>query len=228
MGAQIILATHDLSGRNVAQIIDTKGLNHDETVKEAIDYGYVVGKAEVVSGIAKGTLKAMKDGVEKDGNGRKIDEYFSLQPSIRGRLEDPTDPVTQGKVVVELIARALKQLKIDTSDWTILIEGSNGAFSINVVSTGEKSGEVLVGEDIHLNGIGLILGENDSVSWKVLETEVEGTIAASKLTSDWTRITATGDALAELNDPANNGKTIVFTVKINGKRAVKTAILKVA
>lgn len=228
MGAQIILATHDLNGKNVAQIIDTKGLGNDETIKEAIDQGFVVGKAEVISGIAKGVLKAMKDGVEKDGNGRKIDEYFSLQPSARGRIEDPTDPITSAKIVVELIARALKQLKLDTSDWSILIEGSNGAFSINVVSTGEKSGEVTVGEDVHLNGIGLILDEGDTVSWKVLETGVEGTVAPEKLTSDWSRITVTGDALAELDNPANNGKTIAFMAKINGKRAVKTAILKVA
>lgn len=227
MGAQIILATHDLNGKHVAQIVNPKTIGNDDTIKEAIKGGYVVGKAEGIAGMVKSVMKAMKEGVEKDGNGRKIDEYFSLQPYAYGKLDDPTDNLDPKKIVIELVARALKKLKLDTSDWTILIEGSNGAFSINVVSTGEKSGEVVVGEEVHINGIGLIVGETDEVSWSVPGTSHAGVVAAEKVSSDYTRITVAGDALAELDDPSLNGQTIVFTAKINGKRAVKSAILKV-
>ena len=43
-----------------------------------------------------------------------------------------------------------------------------------------------------------------------------------------TRLTVAGEALAELNAPEFNGKTIVFDLRVGTNRGIKAAILVVA
>ena len=123
-------------------------------------------------------------------------------------------------------ARMLKEFKVDTTQWSFIVEGSTGTFTIEVVTTGEKLGEIVLGEDVKLNGKGLAMGEGDSVSWSVPETGESGTVGASSITSDATRITIGRDGLHELFVSANDGKTIVFTARIGGKKSVKSATMK--
>ena len=58
MGATIKITTHVLRDRRVGQIVENPGLDSDATVQEAIDYGYVVGKKEVIKAQAEGVLEA--------------------------------------------------------------------------------------------------------------------------------------------------------------------------
>ena len=52
----------------------------------------------------------MAVGIQKDGNGRKINEFISLQPYAKCHLDDPTDPVTKENCRVRII---------DPSDFTL-------------------------------------------------------------------------------------------------------------
>ena len=70
------------------------------------------------------------------------------------------------------------------------------------------------------------MGAGDTVSWSVPETGLSGTVGASFITSDATRITIARDGLQELFDAANDGKTVVFTVRIGNKKSVKSATMK--
>ena len=225
MGAKINITTHMLGDKRVGTIEGQKTLSNDETIAEAIDYGYVVGKKELVSQSVKGVLKAMADGVSKDGNGRKIDEYLSLQAYAKGRLDDITDDIDRDKLDVRLVARALKELKPDVSGWSFIVEGTTTSdMNLTSITTGETVGVIRVGEAVDINGFGL--SADYEVGWKVSETGKSGTVAAAKVTGDWTRLTIAGDALAELNTSEYDGKTIVFTVRNGTKFAKKSAELK--
>lgn len=228
MGAQVTVTTSLLNGKLVPRIVDPKGLGEKETISEALDYGFVLGKPEQIAYNCKGVLKSMVNGVSKDGCGRKIDEFFSLQPYAGGRLDDVTDDIDRSKVSVTVRARALKRLRLDTSDWNVVLEGTTGNLVINAISTGERTGEILVGGAVGVNGFGLRLGEGDTVRWSVPGTDRSGLVPASMVESDMTRLTVAGEALAELNAPEFNGKTIVFDLRVGTNRGIKSAILAVA
>lgn len=223
---KIKIQTHDLNGRQVGQIVDLETLDSNATLKEAIEYGYVTGKQPVLASILEGVLRAMVDGIQKDGNGRKIDDYLSLNAYLRGRLEDICDEVNKKTAKVSLRARMLKEFTVDTDGWSFVVEGATGTFQIEVITTGEKVGEVFLGKNILLNGKNLTLGEGDTVSYTVPETGLERTVGASYIESNASRITIARDGLQELFDAENDGKTVVFSVRIGNKLARKSAIMR--
>ena len=227
MGAIVKVTTSSLGGNVVAHVDNPKTLSNNETIDEAISLGYVKGDRTQIGYNAKGVLKAMIKGISKDGNGRKIDEMFSVQPYTQGRLDDVTDDITKEKVTVVARARALKELKLDDSDWTVTVEGTTGNLRISSITTGESSGVITVGEAIAINGFGLALSEGDSVKWSVTGTDKSGTVASEHLSGDMTRLNIAAAALAELASAEYNGKTIVWTLKIGGNLGVKSAVLEV-
>ena len=223
---QMKVATGVLNGRRVGHFVDLVTLGSAETLKEALDYGYVTGKQSSLAATAEGVFKAMIDGLRKDGNGRKIDDFLSINAFARGSLKDICDELTKANVKVSARARMLKEFKVDTTAWSFVFEGSTGTFIIEVITTGEKLGEIVLGENVKLNGKELAMGEGDTVSWSVPETGLSGTVASAFVTSDATRITIARDGLQELFESANDGKTVVFTVRIGDKKAVKAATMK--
>lgn len=228
MGAKLKIATSLLGDSRVGQIVDNPGLDSDATIKEAIDYGYVVGKPDAIKTLVNGVLKAMKRGIETDGNGRKIDEVFSLQPYAVGSLADVTDPVTKDRIGAVVRARMLKQMKLADGVFTFIIEGATGTLRITVITTGEEEGVIVLGEETQINGFDLEMKEGDKITYVIPETGVTGEIDRSLATSSNSRITLAASALAALaDDPANNGRDIVFTAVIGGKKVVKAAALRV-
>ena len=223
---RIKIQTHDLAGRQVGRIVDLETLDSTATLKEAIDYGYVTGKQPVLASVLEGVLKAMVDGVKKDGNGRKIDEFLSINAFLRGRLEDICDEINRKTAKVSLRARMLKEFVVDTSNWSFVVEGATGTFQIEVITTGEKVGEIYLGGNVLLNGKNLTMGEGDTVKYLVPETGLERTVGANYITSDASRITIARDGVQELFDASNDGKTVVFTVRIGNKIARKSAIMR--
>jgi len=229
MAANMTVVTSLLRGRRIGRFATRKTLTNDETVQEAIDGGYVVGKKESIGANAKGVLRAMAMGIQKDGNGRKVNEFVSLQPYAKCYLEDPTDSVTKDNCRVRVAARVLKEMQPDTSDWSFALEGaSSDTVNISTVTTGEEVGVVVIGENVELNGFGLSMGSGDTLKWSVVGTEKTGTVAAAKISSAWTRITVTGDALSELDSAAYAGKTIVFVLKVGNATVSKSATIAIA
>jgi len=228
MSARMTVATSLLNGRRIGHFTSVKTLTNDETIQEAIDGGYVVGKKEAIGSTAKGVLRGMVAGIQKDGNGRKVNEFISIQPFAKCFLPDPTDSVSKDNCKVRLVARALKEMKPDTTNWSFAVEGaSSDTLNISTITTGEVVGEIVVGENIDLNGFGLAMGTGDTLKWAVPGSAKSGTVAAAKITSSWTRITVLGDALSELASAAYDGALIVFTLKIGSKTVVKSATLRV-
>ena len=171
-------------------------------------------------------MKAALDGVKRDGDGRKIDGYLSINAWPKGRIADVTDEVAKSDIKVALRARMLKEFKVNPSNFTIVVEGSTGTFAIQSITTGETLGVIHLGEDVLMNGNDLAMGEGDGVSWTVPVTGASGTVAPEFVTSDIGRITIARDGLRELFDAANDGKAVAFTVRIGGRKAVKSAEMK--
>ena len=228
MGANITISTNMLGEHLVAAKNEEKVLDTNATVNEAIDYGYVMGKPAQIEYNVKGVLKAMVSGISKDANGRKLDSLFSIQPVVKGRGDDICDDIKLDELKVNARARALNGLKIDTSDWSVTVEGSTGNLTLNTVSSGIETGKITPTLDVNLNGFGLSLGDDDSVTYSVPELGVSGTIDSALITSEWTRLTIDKTAFSELTTSEYNGKKIVFKVKIGNNVGIKSAIIDLA
>ena len=228
MGSVICkVAAHQLGDKTVGRIVGLKTLGDAEIVDEALRKAYVSGQANVILGNFCGVMKSMTDSSRRDGNGRKIDSFCSIQPWIKGRLEDPTDPLDKSKVKVVLRARALKEMGIDVSNWTFVIEGTTGVVIVHAISTGETVGEIVLGEQVHVTGKELAMGEGDTVSWSIPEAGRHGSVNPTKVTSDATRIILAADAFSGIvPGPELDGKTMVLTFTIGNRKAVKSAVLR--
>lgn len=224
--AQIKIATSILNGRRVGRIVDNQSLDGDATVKEALDYGYVVGKPTSIVAEAQGVLKAMIDGVQRDGNGRKIDGYLSVNPFLKGLLADVTDDFDSASCKAVVRARMLKEFNVDTDDWSFIIEGATGTFQIDSITTGEILNEIFSGEAVAVNGSRFNEGDAPIVGWKLPSGET-GTVAAGHVAHDATRITVAAEGLADLYAAGTDGDDVTFTVKIGNKVAIKTATFRV-
>ena len=109
---QMKVATHVLNGRRVGYFVDLVTLGSAETLKEALDYGYVTGKESSLTAVAEGVCKAMIDGIRKDGNGRKIDDFISINAFAKGSLKDICDELTRANARVSVRARRLFYFRI--------------------------------------------------------------------------------------------------------------------
>lgn len=228
MGAKIKIQVFDLNGHKVGRIIDQKTLDSDATLKEALSYGYVVGQIPAIASSTGGVLHSMIDSIQRDGNGRKIDDYISLNAYAKGSIKEMTDAYEAKNVVVR--AQMLKefQSKVDPSKFKILIEGAAGTFLIETVSTGEESGVVVLDEDLFLNGNNFAFNpaDGDKLTFSVPDTGVEGEVDAQYVTCTPTRITVLRDGLQEMVDSRHDGKEVIFTLKIHGKIAKKIAVMR--
>ena len=216
--------THTLGDQLVGQFTEEDGLDTDATLGEALEYGFVTSiQKEALLAQIQGVFKAIVRGIETDGNGRKIDGYVSINPFARGRLDDICDEYTAEIAKVVAIARMLKELDIDTSDWSFVIEGSVGSVVVNVVTTGEEVGVVRSGEDIMINGLHL---SGASVGFELPDGHHYG-IASEYVTSDETRVTIDKDGLADLAAHAADGDIVKFKVTVGNSIGYKSAVYRV-
>jgi len=229
MGAKMKVQTHLLGDKRVGSFVDLKSLDTAATVKEAIDKGYVVGKQDLVVSTVSGVVRSMVAGISRDGDGRKVDGIVSLQPSIRCKLADSCEPVTKDSVEAKVRARVLKEGQVDTAGWSFAVEGSTGSLDIQSITTGEVMDEVVIGEAIDFNGTDVNLPASATMSWTATDgTQVKtGEIAAAQRTCTANRITTAANVLASLTGETWEDKTIVFTITSGGKKAVKSATLRV-
>ena len=188
---------------------------------------YVTGKASVIEGLVKAVFKAMSDGIQKDGKGRAIDEYVSINAFPKGGyMADACDELDRSTLKVNLRAMMLKEFKVDASTWSFIFGNEVINFLLESITTGEVLGEIVLGEDVFINGRDIELADGDTVSYRIPDTGVEGTFEASDLTSDATRITVPKELLASLVTEDNDGLRIDWAVKIGNRSAQKSATLK--
>lgn len=219
-----IVLTHTLGDQLVGQFAEEDGLDTDATLSEAIEYGYVTSvQKESLLAYIQGVFKAMIKNIEKDGNGRKIDGFISINPFARGRLADICDDYTKSVAKVVAVARMLKEFDVDTSGWTFVIEGATGNLVISVVTTGEEVDVVRSGEDIMINGRHLT---GASVGFELPDGHHYG-VAAEYVTSDESRVTIARDGLADLAAHAADGDIVKFKVTAGNNIGYKSATYRV-
>lgn len=213
------VSAHEISDSSglVGQFIGLKTKTDNEVVDEAIRFGFVSGQKHTILANFAGVMKSMIDGAKRDLNLRKIDEYITLTPWAKCRIDDPCDNPSHDAMKVILRARPLKEMRLNTKDWTIIVEGSDGTITIDTISSGEKVGEILEGETYVFTGANFTAPT--ALSWEIPETGDKGEVEVSTLHYDATTITAPG-----LTIEGAEGKVIKFTLRMNGKKAVKTAL----
>ena len=221
------VATSVLGDKRVGRFVNLVTLDSKTTIQEAIDMHYVTGKASVIEGLVKAVFKAMSDGIKKDGKGRAIDEYVSINAFPKGGyMADACDELDRSTLKVNLRAKMLKQFMVPAEDWSYIFGNEVINFLLESITTGEVLGEIVLGEDVFINGRDIELADGDTVSYRIPDTGVEGTFEASDLTSDATRITVPKELLADLVTEDNDGLRIDWAVKIGNRTAQKSATLK--
>lgn len=213
------VSAHEISDSSglVGQFVGLKKKTDNEVVDEAIRLSYVSGQKHTILANFAGVMKSMIDGAKRDLNLRKIDEFITLTPWAKCRIDDPCENPSHDDIKVILRARPLKEMRLNTKEWTIIIEGSDGTISINTISSGEEVGEILEGKDIVFTGANFTAPT--ALSWEVPELDAKGEVDVSTIRYDATTITAPG-----LTIDGAEGKVIKFTLRMNGKKAVKTAL----
>lgn len=221
------VATNVLGDKRVGRFINVVLLDSKTTIKEAIDMGYVTGKSTAIEALVKAVFKAMADGIRKDGNGRAIDNFVSINAFPKGGyMADPCDELDRSTLKVNLRAQMLKQFDVDASAWSFLFGNETVNFILESITTGETLGEIALGEDVLINGRDIELADGDTVSYRIPETGESGTLGASDLGSGTNRITVPHELLAELVTPTNDGKRIEWSVRIGNRVAQKSATMR--
>jgi len=196
------------------------------SVREAKEGLYVLGDEQLIRGEFQGLFKSMATGVTRDGHSRQIGDFVTVyaQPEGPVDLERGWDPAVNS---FRLKARLLNEMVLDITDWTFRdVTPGRVAFKLNSVSTGEMSGLIESSKSVHINGSNLPSVATATVEWAIEGTTQSGTIAAAKLTGDCDRIDIAADAMTSIVTQANDGKTIVFTVRGNFANAKISGLLK--
>ena len=128
---------------------------------------------------------------------------------------------------IKVIKRPIPEEICEDGGASVIIVGKE---TVDLETSIDEAKDVLivVGENVDFNGFGLAMDAGDTLRWSVPGTEKSGTVESAKIESSWTRLTATGDALAELASAEYNGKMIAFVLKVGNATVSKSATLKVA
>ena len=216
------------AGGAYLQFVDKQTVELETSIDEAKNGLYVVGDKLLIKGYFTGLMRSAVDGISRDGLARQLGDFLTIYPVVKGEID--LDKGWDDEVnSISIKARLLNEMTIDISDWEFVdVTEGRKPFKLESVKAGaeEKSGTVVIGEGVEMNGDSIPATADIRVEWAVEETGESGTIPAAKVTSTCTRVDITGDALAGLATEAHDGKTIVFTVRGNKAKATVKATLK--
>ena len=206
-------------------IVGKETVDLETSIDEAKDVLIVVGDKLLVKGMFVGLFKSMVNGIGRDGNARQLGDFITLYPVPTGEfdLDRGWQPGVNG---VRIRARLMNELEIDVSNWEFEdVTPGRQPFTLASVECGEL-GAVDFVHPVWINGKPLPLTDDIRVDWAVEGTDRRGTVPAGKVTSTASRATIAADALDVLDDPANEGKTVDFTVRGNFSSARIAATLR--
>ena len=197
------------------QFVEKTTIPLDTTVKDAIDSLHVMGQPQLVKNNFLGLMKSIAEGVQRDGKPRKIADFLRVYPVLTGPvdLDKGFDPNVNGLVLgVEL----LKEMKLDTSDWTFE-DVTDGRKPIRIESVkGSELGVVDGAHDMELNGRGM--SAKHRVELQLEGGEVQHVMGAH-VNGEISRMDIAKAALEALNKPENDGKALTITVRGNFAKA---------
>ncbi len=136
-------------------------LDYDQVLDEVIGRGFLNISKPMLKMILEHTLDTMVSNTLKDGNSRRLGDYFMLQLEVKGGFDSPDDQFDANRHKLALKLRPLKAMKRKPGrdDLKVYNRNAGPAVSINrIYSVSTPGNDTLVfGDDIVLEGENLFL-----------------------------------------------------------------------
>ena len=140
----------------VGRLSERYALDYDEVLDEVIGRGCLNVSKAMLKMILEHTFETMIENTLKDGNSRRLGDYFMLQMEVGGRFDGPDDQFDDERHRLRLKLRPLKALKRKPGRNDVHVYNRNAGpkVSIDSIHSVSKPGtDILVfGEDIVLEG----------------------------------------------------------------------------
>ena len=144
-----------------ARLADRYALDYDEVLDEVIGRGFLNISKPMLKMILEHTLDTMVTNTLKDGNSRRLGDYFMLQLEVKGGFDAPDEQFDASRHKLELKLRPLKAMKRKPgrNDLKVYNRNAGPAVSIDrIYSVSTPGSDTLVfGDDIVLEGENLFL-----------------------------------------------------------------------
>lgn len=155
--------TNRLSSKEtyVARLAQRCTLGYDEVLDEVIERGFLNISKPMLKMILEHTFDTMITNTLKDGNSRRLGDYFVLQMEVKGAFDDPGEQFDAEKHRLALKLRPLKALKRKPGRDDIKVYNRNAGPKVvinRLFSASTPENDTLVfGDDIVLEGENLFL-----------------------------------------------------------------------
>ena len=151
----------------VARLAQRGILDYDKVLDEVIGRGFLNISKPMLRMILEHTLDTMISNTLRDGNSRRLGDYFMLQMEVCGRFDSPDDQFDDNRHKLALKLRPLKALKrkLGRDDLRVYNRNAGPKVSIDRIysaSTPDKD-TLVFGDDIVLEGENLFVLEDEDV-----------------------------------------------------------------
>ena len=142
-------------------------LDYDAVLDEVIERGFLSISKPMLKMILEHTLDTMISNTLKDGNSRRLGDYFMLQMEVCGRFDSPDDQFDANRHQLALKLRPLKEMKRKPGWDDLKVYNRNAGPKVSIgriysASTPDKD-TLVFGDDIVLEGENLFVLENADV-----------------------------------------------------------------
>ena len=232
----------------IARLAQRYSLDYDEVLDEVIGRGFLNISKPMLKMILEHTLDTMITNTLKDGNSRRLGDYFMLQLEVKGGFGAPDEQFDASRHKLALTLRPLKALKRKPGRDDIRVYNRNAGPQVSIdrihsVSTPD-SDTLVFGDDIVLEGENLFLLDDpteiqDSLTVGYHTQRLRGPIVcsapaeSSMVSEDGRRITipwvpTIGQSIKINWDKANpeTNASVAVTVALRSRGGVPTAKLQ--
>ena len=144
-----------------ARLADRYALDYDEVLDEVIGRGFLNVSKPMLKMILEHTLDTMVTNTLKDGNSRRLGDYFMLQLEVKGGFDAPDEQFDASRHKLALKLRPLKAMKRKPGRDDLKVYNRNAGPSVSIdriYSVSAPGSNTLVfGDDIVLEGENLFL-----------------------------------------------------------------------
>ena len=160
---KLVKGVNKLSSRQTysARLAQRHTLDYDEVLDEVIGRGFLNISKPMLKMVLEHTLDTMILNTLKDGNSRRLGDYFMLQLEVKGGFDAPDDQFDEKRNRLALTLRPLKALKRKPGREDIKVYNRNAGPRVaidRIYSASTPGKDTLVfGDDIVLEGVNLFL-----------------------------------------------------------------------
>lgn len=157
-------------GGYLAKIVKRRTIPYPEVLDEILGRNFLNLDRQALHLILSQTFETMINNTLKDGNSRKLSDYFTLQVEVNGRFEAPGEQFDPSKHKLALTLRPLSALRRTPARDGLTVYNRNAGPQVSITrmysaSAPEKKGLVF-GDDL------VIEGENLFIVPRTLDDEV--------------------------------------------------------